>query len=106
MIRHVFLILIYLNLQKTQLGLGVISINLLNTTVIMTYGNIISLTVLSPYRGETSWGRNVLVAKRPGGETSKGETSSEGAKRPVKGRNVQGAKRPVTFHPYMNLRVV
>ena len=29
--------------------LGVISINLLNTTVIMTYGNIISLIVLSPY---------------------------------------------------------
>ena len=28
------------------------------------------------YRGETSRGRNVLVAKRPGGETS-----SEGAKR-------------------------
>ena len=37
MISHVFLILIYLNLQKTQLGLGVISINLLNTTVIMIY---------------------------------------------------------------------
>ena len=49
MIRHVFLILIYLNLQKTQLGLGVISINLLNTTVIMAYGNIILLIVLSPY---------------------------------------------------------
>ena len=24
------------------------------------------------YRGETSWGRNVQGAKRPGGETSKG----------------------------------
>ena len=37
-----------LEFAETQLGLGVISINLLNTTVIMTYGNIISLTVLSP----------------------------------------------------------
>ena len=51
MIRHVFLILIYLNLQKTQLGLyrGNKYKLTLNTTVIMTYGNIISLIVLSPY---------------------------------------------------------
>ena len=33
------------------------------------------------YRGETSWGRNVQGAKRPGGEMSWW-------------RNVQGAKRP------------
>ena len=61
MIRHVFLILIYLNLQKTRLGLGVISINLLNTTVIMTYGNIISLIVLSPY-GTVYLGLNYVVS--------------------------------------------
>ena len=45
--------------------------------------------------GEMPRGRNVQGAKRPGGETSrgrnvqwKGKTSSEGAKRPVKGQNV------------------
>jgi len=48
----------------------------------------------STFGGETSseW------AKRPGGETSRGETSKGRnvlvVKRPVKGRNVQGAKRP------------
>ena len=42
--------------------------------------------------GETSRGRNVLVAKRLGGETSRWR-NVQGAKRPVKGRNVQGAKR-------------
>ena len=35
--------------RSVRVYVGVISINLLNTTVIMTYGNIISLIVLSPY---------------------------------------------------------
>ena len=32
--------------------------------------------------GETSWGRNVLVAKRPGGETSRGRNVHKPLKAP------------------------
>ena len=38
-----------LEFAEDSIRTRVISINLLNTTVIMTYGNIISLIVLSPY---------------------------------------------------------
>ena len=51
-----------------------------------------------------SFGRNVHVyganhtwAKRPGGESSRGRNVQE-AKRPGMGRNGKGAKRPVTIH--------
>ena len=52
------------NLQKTQLGLGVISINLFNTTVIMTYGNIISLIKIGKSPGPDQIHPRILYETR------------------------------------------
>jgi len=57
-----------------------------------TVGGIMSSEWAKRLGGETYWGRNVQGAKRPGGETTWWRNVLV-AKHPVKGQNVQRAKR-------------